>query len=101
MKETTNELASLISSLKLGSEEILIEKYMQLAGKDIVGAKCNIVELMDLACGREIHLGFDLNEEPMEGNDVNDQPTPIVKLPQARDYPLLLSNFVMEHHQRH
>jgi hypothetical protein len=39
-----------------------------------------MVESVDLAWGREIHLGEDLNEEPMKGNDVDDQPTPIVKL---------------------
>ena len=32
MKEATNELASLTSSLILGSEEFLIEEYVQLAG---------------------------------------------------------------------
>ena len=37
-------------------------------------------ELVDLAWGREIHLDLDLNEEPMKENDVDDQPTPIVKL---------------------
>jgi hypothetical protein len=38
-----------------------------------------------------------LNEEAMEENDVNDQPTPTVKLPQAREYAQLLSNFAVEH----
>ena len=33
-----------------------------------------MVELVDLAWGREIYLGSDLNEEPMERNDVDDQP---------------------------
>jgi hypothetical protein len=33
----------------------------------------------------------------MEGNDVDDQPTPIVKLPQAREYVQLLSNYALEH----
>ena len=47
--------------------------------------------------GIEIHLGLDLNEEPMEGVDVDDQPTPIVKLPQACEYTQLLSYFAMEH----
>ena len=37
---------------------------------------------------REIHLGLDLNEEPMEGDDIDDQPTPIVKLPQAHEMPM-------------
>ena len=97
MKEATNELASLISSLNLGSEEMPIEEYVQLAREEIVDAEYNMVELVDLAWGREIHLGLDLNEEPMEGNDVDDQPTPIVKLPQAREYAQLLSNFAMEH----
>ena len=45
----------------------------------------------------KIHLGLHLNEEPMEGNDVDDQSTPIVKLPQACEYTQLLSNFAMEH----
>ena len=39
---------------------------------------------------REVHLGLDLNEEPMERNDVDDQPTPIVKLPQAHEYAQIL-----------
>jgi hypothetical protein len=32
-----------------------------------------MVELVDLAWGREIHLGTNLNEEPMEVNDVDDR----------------------------
>jgi len=58
MKEATNELASLVSSLNLGSEEMPIEKYVQLVGDDIVYAKCIMVEIMNLAWGREIHLGL-------------------------------------------
>ena len=72
MKEATNVLASLISSLNLESEEILFEEYVQLAGEDVVDAKYIMGELVDLAWGREIHLGLDLNEEPMKGNDVDD-----------------------------
>ena len=48
-----------------------------------------------MARGREIHLGLDLNEEPTEGNDVDDWPTPILKLPQAREYAQSLSNFAV------
>ena len=33
----------------------------------------------------------------MEGNNVDDQPTPIVNLPQAHKYVQILSNFVVEH----
>ena len=33
----------------------------------------------------------------MDVNDVDDQPTPIVKLPQAYEYAQLLPNFAMEH----
>ena len=37
-------------------------------------------------------------EEPIEGNDVSDQPTPIVKPPQIREYAqLLVPTFVAEH----
>jgi hypothetical protein len=38
IKETTNELASLISSLNLGSEEMLIEEYVQLTRGEVVDA---------------------------------------------------------------
>ena len=56
-----------------------------------------MVELMELAYGREIHLSLDLNEEPIKGNDVDDQPTLIVKLPQACENVQLLSKFGLEH----
>ena len=36
-------------------------------------------------------MDLDLNEEPMEGIDVHDQPTPIVKLPEAYECAHLLS----------
>ena len=49
-----------------------------------------MVELVDLAWGRENHLGIDFNEEPMKGNAMDDQPTPIIKLPQAHEYAQLL-----------
>jgi len=52
---------------------------------------------VDLTRGREVHLGSHLNEELLDKNDVEDQPTPIVKLPQAREYAQLLSNFAMKH----
>ena len=61
MKEATNELANLISSLNLGSEDMLIEEYVQLVGKEIVDTKYIMDELVDLAWGREIHLGSNLN----------------------------------------
>ena len=51
-----------------------------------VDAKYNMVELADLAWGKEIHLGLHLNEEPIQGIDVDDQLTPIFKLPQAREH---------------
>jgi hypothetical protein len=79
------ELTSLNFSLNLGSEEMSIEEYAQLAWEEIVDVEYNMVELVGLAWNREIHLGLNLNEEPMKGNDVDDQPTPIVKLPQAHD----------------
>jgi hypothetical protein len=39
-----------------------------------------------LAWGREIHLYLYLNEGPMGGDDVDDQPTSIINLLQAREY---------------
>ena len=50
----------------------------------------DMAKLVDLAWCREVHLGLDFNEEPMEGNDVNDQPTPLVKLPKACEFAQLL-----------
>ena len=64
--------------------------------KNNVDVEYNMAKLV-LAHGRNIHLGLDLNDEPMEGNDVDDQPTPIVKLSQAREYGRLLWNFVGEY----
>lgn len=40
---------------------------------------------------------LDSNKEPMKGNDVDDQPSPIVKLPQTLEYAQLLSKFAIEH----
>jgi hypothetical protein len=42
-------------------------------------------------------LGLDLNDKVMEGNDVDDQPTPTIKLPQTLEYAQSLSNFGVEH----
>ena len=51
----------------------------------IVNAECNVFELLELAWGREIDSSLILINIQVEGNDVDDQPTPIVKLPQARE----------------
>ena len=56
-----------------------IEGYAHLVGEEIVDAYYNKVELVDLAWGREIHLALNWNEEPMEGDEVNDRPIPILK----------------------
>ena len=71
---------------------MLVEENVQLTREEIVDAKYNMVELVDVAWSRESHLGLNLNEEPMEGNDVDDQATPLIKLLQAREYTQLLSN---------
>ena len=63
-------------------------------GRKIVDAEDNMAELVELAQGRKIHLGLDLKEEPMKGNDVNDWPTPIAKLPQAHEYAQFLCNIL-------
>ena len=65
MKEATNELATLVSSLTLKSEEMPIEEYVKLPRDKIVDAMFNTAKLANLKGGREIHLGLDLNEEPM------------------------------------
>ena len=75
MKEAANELVSLISSLNLGSKEPPFEEYVQLVGEKIVDAEYNMAELLDLAWVEKSHLGA----QPMDGNDVDGQPTPIVK----------------------
>ena len=40
---------------------------MHLAWHEIVDVEYNMVELVDLAWDREIHLGLDLKEEPSRG----------------------------------
>ena len=74
---------------------MLVKEYMQLTREEIVDVEYNMIKLVDLAWGREVHLDLDLNEELMEGINVDDQPTPVVKLPQAREYAQLLSNFLV------
>lgn len=54
-------VVSLISSLTLGSEEMPIAKYVQLAEEKIVDAKYKMVELVGLAWGRELNLVLDQN----------------------------------------
>ena len=46
IKEATNDLASLISSLNLRSEEMPIDEYMQLVGEEFVDVEHNMVELV-------------------------------------------------------
>jgi hypothetical protein len=55
-----------------------IEETMQLVGEEIVDTKYNMSTLVDLAWGREIYLGLDLN----------DQPTPLTKLPHALQWSI-------------
>ena len=83
--------------LLCGTQEMHVEEYVQLVGGEIVDIEYNMVELVHLAWCREIHLALDLNEEPTEGNKLDDQPTPIIKLPQTREYAQLLSDFAMQH----
>jgi hypothetical protein len=45
MKEAANELASLISSLRLESEEMLIKEHVELTREKIVDAVYNMVKL--------------------------------------------------------
>ena len=51
MKEATIELASLISPLNLGCEEISIEEHVQLAREEIVDVEYNVAKLVELAWG--------------------------------------------------
>lgn len=61
---------------------------------DIVNAKYIVLELLDLVWRKSpFRLGF--NEDPMDGNDVDDQHQ-LVKLPQACAYAQLLSAFAVE-----
>ena len=90
MKRSNNKLVSLVSSLNIGSKEFSIESVCNWQEREIVDVEYNTAELVDLAWGKN-HLGLDLIEGPMDGNDVDNRPTPIVKLPQACEYAQLLS----------
>ena len=48
MKQALDELASLISSLNLGVKKCLLTNMLQLAKEEIVDAKYNMTELVDL-----------------------------------------------------
>ena len=55
--------------------------------------KCLLMESttrLSWAWGKKIHLGLELNEEPMEGNDVDDQLTPIFKPVSMPNYYYIL-----------
>ena len=43
-----------------------IEEYVQLVGEEIVDEESNVAKLVDLAWGREIHLGFSLSVQKIE-----------------------------------
>ena len=65
---------------------------------EIDDVEYNMVKLVALAWGQRNLLGFRFElKKPMEGNDVDDQPTPTVNFPPAREYAQLLSNFAMQH----
>lgn len=49
MKDVKIKLASLISSLNLGSEEMLVEEYVQLAKEEIVDVEYKMAKLVNLA----------------------------------------------------
>ena len=50
---------------------------------------------MNLAWGRRNPLNLDLKEQPMDGNDVHDHPTPIVNFTQPHEYAQFLLSFAM------
>ena len=66
IKEATNELASLNSSLNLGSEKCLLKNMCNWHERKFLMPSTTWLSWHG---GREIHLGLDLIEEPMEGND--------------------------------
>ena len=43
------------SLLNIGSEDMPIEDYVQMAGEEIVDVEYNMVELVDLAWGKKIN----------------------------------------------
>jgi hypothetical protein len=42
-------------------------------------------------------LGLDFNEKPVQVNDMDDPPTPIIKLPQTPQYAQVISIFLAEY----
>ena len=40
-------------------------------------------------------MNLDLKEQPMDGNDVHDHPTPIVNITQPHEYAQFLLSFAM------
>ena len=58
MKGATNELANLISSLNLRSEEMPIEKHVPLVGWEIVDAKIQHGQVGGFGMGQRSPYGF-------------------------------------------
>jgi hypothetical protein len=92
MREESNERGALISKLRLGDDEMSIETYIQMEGKEIIELELRTNELVDVALGINHAQGFDLNVD-LHSIDVDDVVAPTLKLSYAKCHALLLSNF--------
>jgi hypothetical protein len=95
MGEEFDELGALISKLQLGDDEMSIDIYIQIDGKEITELELSTDELVDVALGINYAQGFDLNVD-MRSVDVDDVASPTIKLSDGKRHASLLFNFLLD-----
>jgi hypothetical protein len=92
MQEESDELHALISKLRLGDDEMSIETYIHMEGKENIELELSTNELVDDALGINYPQGFDLNVDM----HLDDVAPPIVKLSDVERHASLLSSFFIK-----
>ena len=85
----------MISKLQLGDDEMSIETYIQMEGKEIIELKLSTNELVDATLGINYVQGFDLTVD-LHLVDMDDVTPPIIKLSDAKCHASFLSNFLLD-----
>ena len=96
MLKDSEELAFFIGKLQLLSEEMQVDEYIQMDGKDLIEEELTNAELISMALdvAEASPSNLDLNVDPIP--NVDDQPPPIVRLSDARHHASMLSHFLLD-----
>ena len=95
MQEDSDDLGAMISNLRLGDDEMSIETYIQMEGKEITQLELSTNELVDVALKINYAQGFDLNVD-LHSVHVDDGAPPTIKVSDAKRHASLLPNFLLD-----